>query len=122
MDFRKFLPAVKMPLVLCFILEGLTIAESPVRENQQGCQKSQMLVILTLLKPKTKYSFQLSKKTSKSSSALVSQNDSGRGIRIKGQETGAASRVTDQPCHPPTSRVSSGKCLLPSGPGPPHLN
>lgn len=50
MDFWKFLPAVKMPLVLCFILEGLTIAESPVRENQQRCKKPQMLVIL---KPKT---------------------------------------------------------------------
>lgn len=62
-----------------------------------------MLVIFTRLKPKTKYSFQLSNNTGKFGSALVSQNDNGRGIRTEGQEARAASGVTDQPCHRPAA-------------------
>lgn len=72
-DFLEFLPAVKMPLVLCLILEDLTIAESPVRKKQIGHQENrkQMLAILTILKPETKYSFQLSSKSSRSSSSAA---------------------------------------------------
>lgn len=39
-DFLQFLPAVKMPLVLCLILEGLTMAESPVKTKPERLPKA----------------------------------------------------------------------------------